>query len=176
MTPREAGSIELEEPDWRVRFEEHTKRWPKWPRYLQEDSAFEATLKDYRRFHFSWVEGKQIPMPAAPANIALAKLGLFPPRFTIKDVPRTDATGFQCDDHMWVGPWRIVAIEDRMLLMEKYMEIEGKPETRQIDLAKADWSKYTASAIAVLEARCEYEQRDKSQEAVGSGFIGGSTD
>jgi hypothetical protein len=28
----------------------------------------------------------------------------------------------------------------------------GKPETRQIDLNRADWTKYTEAAAAVLEA------------------------
>jgi hypothetical protein len=155
VSPLEAAAIELEEPDWRQRFETHCARWPKLPRYLQEDAAFESTMRDYRRFHFSWIDGKQIPLAADPAKIALAKLRIFPPRFTIKDVPRDGVCGFQCDDHMWVGPWRIVAVEDRTLCMEKYMEIEGKPETRQIDLTKADWTKYITSAVAVLTDSAE---------------------
>jgi len=176
MTPLEAAAVELEEPDWRQRFETHCARWPKLPRYLQEDAAFESTMRDYRRFHFSWVEGKQIPLAADPAKIALAKLGIFPPRFTIKDVLRDGVSGFQCDDHMWVGPWRIVAVEDRTLCLEKYMEIEGKPETRQIDLTQADWAKYTASAVAALAARSEHERGAQGLDGNGGGGARGGAD
>jgi hypothetical protein len=181
VSPLEAAAVEIEEPDWRERFETHCARWPKLPRYLQEDAAFEATMKDWRRFHFSWVEGpdgkpKQIPAPAADAIIALADLRIFPPRFTIKDVPRDGVCGYQCDDHMWVGPWRIVAIEDRTLCMEKYMEIEGKPETRQIDLNKADWSKYTNNAVEALRARSEHERGTQGLDGNGGGGLGRGAD
>jgi hypothetical protein len=156
VTPAEAGKVEIEEPDWRERFEMHALRWPKLPRYLAEDSAFEATLRDWRRFHFTWgeVDGKAKRIfPDAPAGcIALAKLGIFPPRFLIKDVPRTDAGGYQQDDQMWLSinqeQWRIVGIDDRMLLLEKWFE--DKPQTMQIDLNRARWEKYIQSATAIL--------------------------
>ena len=44
LSPAEATAVEFGEPDWKERFEAHCSRWPKLPRYLQEDGAFEATL------------------------------------------------------------------------------------------------------------------------------------
>jgi hypothetical protein len=155
----DAGNVWLEEPDWREFFEVQTQRWPRLPRYLQEDSAFEATLQAWRKHHFTWVarnnKAVRSPASAAEAMIALAKLRIFPPRFLHKDVPRTDECGFQCDDHMWLSirqeQWRITAIEDRMLHLEK--GFGDKPETMQIDLGRARWAKYIEAAIAVLEAQ-----------------------
>jgi hypothetical protein len=157
VTPKEAGAIELEEPDWSARFEEHCARWPRLPRYLQEDSAFDATLRDWRRFHFTWVEieGKprRNPAGATEAIIALAKLGIMPPRFLHKNVPREESGGYQADDHMWLSirqeQWRIVAVEDRMLCLEK--GFEDKPETMQINLATARWGKYILAAVELLD-------------------------
>lgn len=158
LSPADAMAVELEEPNWQIRFEEHLTRWPKLPSYMAEENAFEATLKDWRRFHFTWgeVEGKKAKIyPGAPAGcIALAQLRIFPPRFTFKDVPRTDESGFQADDHMWLSiageQWRITALEDRVLHLEK--RFEDKPEAKQIDLNRARWDKYIESATAVLEA------------------------
>jgi hypothetical protein len=158
MTPFEAGQIEFEEPDWPERFEDHCLRWPNLPRYLAEDSAFEATLTDWRRFHGTpiVVEGKTKtkPAPAVDGMIALAKLRIFPPRNLIKDVPRDGVAGFQADDHMWLSiageQWRITAIEDRMLLLER--GFSDAPETKQIDLGRAKWDKYIEAAVSMLEA------------------------
>jgi hypothetical protein len=156
VTPREAGQVELEEPDWRERFEEHANRWPKLPPYLAWDNAFEAVMREWRQFHFTWVElggkAKRNPAGATEAMIALARLKIFPARFLIKDVPRTDACGYQADEHMWLSirqeQWRITGVEDRMLCLEK--RFEDKPETMQIDLAKAKWTKYCDAAAAAL--------------------------
>ena len=156
MSPAEAGAIELEEPDWRERFEEHARRWPKLPRYLAEDSAFEATLKDWRIFHATTVEVKGKPMRrpagAVEAMIALAGMRIFPPRNLIKDVPR-DGKCYEPDigdDHCWLQiagrAWRIVAIEDRMLILDSF------GEDKQIDLNKAKWDKYLEAALAALDA------------------------
>ena len=152
MSPAEAGAIALEEPDWHEVFEAQCARWPRLPRYLQEDSAFEEVLRRWRRFHFRWVDGKK-HFPSAPEGcIALAHLRIFPPRFLIKDVPRTDEMGYQADDHMWLSikqeQWRIIAIEDRQLHLEKRFE---EPQTMQIDLNRARWDQYTQSASAMLE-------------------------
>ena len=156
MTPKEAGGVELEEPDWRQRFEEHANRWPKLPPYLAWDNAFEATMCEWRLFHFTWVEvggkAKRNPAGATEAMIALAQLQIFPARFQTKDVPRTDASGYQADDHMWLSinheQWRITAVEDKMLCLEK--RFEDKPETMQIDLGRAKWSKYCDAANQAL--------------------------
>jgi hypothetical protein len=157
MTPREAGEIELEEPDWHEVFERECARWPRLPRYLQEYSAFESTLQQWRRFHFVWKEldgkAKRYPATAQEGVIGLAKLGIMPPRFLGQDIPRTEATGHQSDDHCWLSvnqeQWRIVGVEDKMLCLEK--GFEDKPETMQIDLSKARWNKYVAAATIVLD-------------------------
>ena len=156
MTPREAGEIELEEPDWRERFEEHANRRPKLPPYLAWDNAFEATMREWRLFHFTWIESggkaKRRPAGATEAMIALAQLKIFPARFLHKDVPRQDASGYQADDHMWLSinreQWRILGVEDKMLCLER--RFEDKPETMQIDLAKAKWEKYCVAASQAL--------------------------
>jgi hypothetical protein len=156
VTPREAGLIELEEPNWRERFEEHCLRWPKLPRYLAEDSAFEATLSDWRRFHWTPVEVegklKKRPAGAVEAIIALAKLGIMPPRSLREDIPR----GGGCyepdlgDDHCWLQvagrAWRIVTIEDKMLILDSF------GEAKQINLTSARWENYIEAATATLEA------------------------
>jgi hypothetical protein len=170
MSPAEASAIELEEPDWRERFEEHCLRWPKLPRYLAEDNAFEATLSDWRRFHFTWVtvqiKGEPVqkhkPASAPDGIIALAKLRVFPPRNLIKDVPRGEPGGYQADDHMWLSiageQWRITAIEDKMLMLER--GFEDKPAQMQINLATAKWGKYIEAACAVLAAIAPQECHD----------------
>jgi hypothetical protein len=155
MSPAKAGAIELDEPHWNRRFEEECARYPRLPRYLQEDSAFETVLSEWRRFHFTWTEdGKRKPASSIQGQIGLAVLGIFPPRFIHKDVPRTQDQGFQHDDHMWVRiageEWRIVTCEDRTLVLEK--GFEAKPEQRSIDLNKAKWGGYCDAAAAMLEA------------------------
>ena len=100
VSPAEASAIELEEPDWHGRFEQHCARWPRLPRYLQEDSAFESTMQDWRRFHKATIDGKDTPATAYDAMVGLAKLGIMPPRNLIKDVERTGACfQEQHDDH-----------------------------------------------------------------------------
>lgn len=152
MSPAEAGAVELEEPDWVVRLQEHQLRWPKLPAYLAQDNAFEETLRDWRRFHFTWVNGAKHFPPASIGVVALAKLGVMPPRWLHRDIPRSDETGYQCDEHMWLSirqeSWRILAIEDRMLCLER--GFEDKPETMQIDLNKAKWNKYCEAAAESL--------------------------
>lgn len=145
VSPAEASAIELEEPNWPTRFEEHCGRWPKLPRYLQEDSAFEATLVDWRRWHA--VDGKTAA--AADGMVALAKLKIFPPRNLIKDVPR-DGELFeeQHDAHCWMTmsqrAWRVLGIEDKMLLLDSF------GERTQVDLSKAKWEKYLDKAVEAL--------------------------
>jgi hypothetical protein len=155
MSPAEASAIEIEEPDWRQVFEDECNCYPRLPRDAQENFVFEAVLRQWRRFHGTPIEGsdKKQPADATAGMIALAELRIFAPRFTIKDVPRDGVTGYQADDHMWLSikgeQWRITAIEDRMLCLEK--RFEDQPETMQIDLNRAKWEKYTEAALAVLE-------------------------
>ena len=147
MSPVQAGAIEYEEPDWKERFEFHCARWLKLPRYLAEDSGFEATLKDWRRFHA--LSGK--PAPAYDGMVALAVMGIMPPRNLIKDVERTGACfQEQHDDHMWLTlsqrAWRIIGIEDKIMILESF------GEQTQIDLSRAKWEKYIEKAGEALEA------------------------
>jgi hypothetical protein len=160
VNPAEAAAWEFAEPDWRERFDEQCARWPKLPRYLQEDAAFEEVMRQWRRFHSTPVEidGKSMRQPAsaAEAMIALAAIGVMPPRSAWQDIPHGSvAEGFQHDDHMWMSyaqeQWRITAVEDQMLHLEK-MSFDDKTETKQIDLNRARWDKYVEAAIAVLEA------------------------
>jgi hypothetical protein len=162
VTPREAGEVEIDEPDWRERFEEHCLSWPKLPRYLQEANAFERTLKDWRRHHFTWIEvdgePKHQPAGAIEAMVALAKLKIMPPRSTWRDIPHNDVVeGYQYDDHMWLSiageQWRITAIEDRILILEKGFQTDR--EIKQINLKTARWDKHIEAAVAVLEAMRE---------------------
>jgi hypothetical protein len=161
MNPAQAGQVEYEEPDWLERFNEQCARWPRLPRYLQEDSAFEEVLRQWRRFHSTPVEVdgemKRRPAAAIDAIIALAKLKVMPPRSAWTDIPHGDAAeGFQYDDHMWMSyageQWRITAIEDRTLHLERMWFEEKQRETKQIDLNRARWDGYIAAAVAVLDA------------------------
>jgi len=150
VSPAEAAAIELEEPDWRERFAAHMTRWPKLPRYLQEDSAFEATMRDWRKFHAT----DDKPAGAIEAMIALAGFRIFPPRNLIQDTPRTgECLEEQHDEHMWLimsqRAWRIVTIESRTLFLDSF------GEQTQVDLARAKWEKYTEKAVEALMARRE---------------------
>jgi hypothetical protein len=160
VNPSEAAAVEFEEPNWNDLFEQECLRWPKLPKYLQQDAAFEEVLRRWRRFHSTPVEikgeQKRMPAGAVEAMIALAKIKIMPPRSAWQDIPHGDAVeGFQHDDMMWLSiageQWRIVAIEDRMMHLSK-MSFDGKNETKQIDLNRANWTKYLESAVAVLEA------------------------
>ena len=148
LSPAEARAVEYEEPDWRARFETHCVRWPRLPRYLQEDSAFEATMRDWRRWHAT----DDKPAAAIEGMIALAKLQIMPPRNLIRDTERTSACfAGQFDDHMWINmsqrAWRIIAIESRVMFLESF------GEQTQVDLSKAKWEKWTEKALEVLNAR-----------------------
>ena len=150
LSPAEATAVEYEEPDWRERFETHCARWPKLPRYLQENAAFERTLIDWRR----WRAVDDKPAAAIEGMIALAKLKIMPPRNLIRDIERTSACfAEQVDSHMWITmsqrAWRIVAVEDRTLLLDSF------GEQTQVDLSRAKWGKYCEKACEVLEAMRE---------------------
>jgi hypothetical protein len=154
LSPAEAGAIELEEPNWRERFTTHCDRWPQ--SSCADEWGYEATLKDWRRFHATpvFVDGqeKKQPAPAIDGMIALAKLRLFAPRRLLQETPRDGATGYQFDDHMWLQvageQWRIVGVEDRTLILKLMFAGEEK----QIDLSKAKWGRYVENAAAMLEA------------------------
>jgi hypothetical protein len=160
MNPRKAGEVEYEEPEWFAEFDRECARWPRLPRYLQEESAFPEIMRRWRRFHSTPVEvdgeWKRRPADAVDAMIALAKVKVMPPRSAWGDIPHGDmAEGFQADDHMWLSlageQWRIVAIEDHLLHLNK-MSFDNKVQTKWIDLGRARWTNYIDAAVAVLEA------------------------
>ena len=156
MSPLEAGAIDLEEPDWRERVQEHANRWPKLPDFLAWDNAFEATMTDWRRFHGADVETngekKRRPAPAVDAMIALAGLRIFPARHLIKDVPRGgEPFEEQHDAHLWLimsqRAWRITGVEDKTMILDSF------GEQTQVDLSRAKWEKHTEKAVEALMAQ-----------------------
>ncbi len=165
MTPEEAASVQLEEPDWLARFAEAADTHANLPRYLAEDSAFESTLREWRRFHgkpiriydyqLGKVVSKTMPASGQEGVIALARLGIFPARFLDKDLPRGEMLQEQHDNHMWLivsqEAWRITEIQDRMLCLRRGWE--GNYESQQIDLTRARWTKYCEAAAAALDGR-----------------------
>jgi len=157
MTPREAFLLDSDvEPDWRELFDSRINSLqqlkPNRPRYLIEDQAFEEVMKEWRRFHCTGTEiGKRIPAPAVEAMVALAAFHIFPPRSTLRDLPR-DGAMFeeQHDDHCWLiieqRAWRIVAVEDRMLILDSF------GESKVLDLNKTKWEKCNEAATKWLQA------------------------
>ena len=57
----------------------------------------------------------------------------------------------QIDDHCWFvsegRAWRILGIEDNMLMLNSF------GEEKQIDLSRAKWDKYCEAHAAALEAQ-----------------------
>jgi hypothetical protein len=138
MSPAEAAAI-IDEPDWIQRF------WD----CGSGEFAFELVLKEWRRWHWTpvMVNGveKKNPASATEGIIALAEIGVTPPR----SLPRSE--GYQYDDHMFLmsegREWRIVGVEDKTLILRS----DG--DEWQIDLSRAKWDKYVDAATAALAAR-----------------------
>ena len=144
VSPAEAAAIKLEEPDWRGRFEEHANAFPKLPDYLAWDSAYERTLRDWRRWHDK--------ADVYTGMAALTRLDIFPARSLLKHIPRDDKLfEEQHDAHMWLimsqRAWRIVAIEDRTMVLDSF------GEQTQVDLSRAKWGNYIEKAAEVLMAK-----------------------
>ena len=141
MTPQEALEI-LDEPDWVAEFALTSR----------DDVAFETLLTRWRRWHWTPVvyrnEEKKNPAPAVDGVIALAGLGIMPPR-TLKDRPpglfveQQDAHCGLIISQRW---WRIVGIEDKTLFLDSF----GEP--KQIDLSKASWEKHNEASLVFLYA------------------------
>jgi hypothetical protein len=139
MSPAQAAEY-LVEPDWAEL----------WGRLKAADDGFETLLRKWREWHFTWVTidgvDKKKLASSVDGVIALAKLGLMPPRSLTERPPGLFAE--QSDDHCWLvtegRAWRVVGIEDRMLFLDSF----GEP--RQIDLNKAKWENYCAGHAAAL--------------------------
>ena len=158
MSPLEASEVYLEEPDWQEAFESEQERWPRLPKELKEDGAFESVLKRWRRFH---AVGDK-PATAYEGMVALARLRIFPPRSLIKDIERTGACfQDQHDDMMWLTmsqrAWRIIAVESRVLFLESF------GEQTQVDLSRAKWEKYCEKATEALEAMRKNDPAEECQ-------------
>lgn len=74
-----------DEPDWRTRFKELiSEQSPKLASCLRQNDAFELVLREWRRWHCTPVtidgEPKRMPAPAVDGIIALAELGIMPPK------------------------------------------------------------------------------------------------
>jgi hypothetical protein len=114
--------------------------------------AFENILREWRAFHWTPVGDKKRPAGATEGIVALAILGVMPPR-SLPDRP-PGLFEEQHDDHtIFVSEgraWRIVGIEDRMLMLRSAFS----DEERQIALDPVTrWAKYCEAHNAQLEAR-----------------------
>ena len=141
MTPKEAGAL-LQEPNWAMLFADRGGT----------ELAFENILREWRAFHWTPVGDKKRPAGATEGIIALALLGVMPPR-SLPDRP-PGLFEEQHDDHtIFVSEgraWRIVGIEDRMLMLRSGFS----DEERQIALDPLSrWVKYCEQHNAQLEAR-----------------------
>lgn len=137
MTPAQVAAS-LDEPDW-------VKQWQE---LKAADDGFDALLSQWRKWHWSPIEGsnKKMPAPATDGVIALAQMGVMPPR-SLKD--RGPGSFMeQHDAQMWFQSqgraWRIWRIQDGWLIVNSF------GEEWHIDLKKMKWDNYTAAASAAL--------------------------
>ena len=138
MSPAEASAI-TEEPNWVQRFVDSGG----------SETAFENLLLDWRKWHFAPLDdGRKKMAPSVDGVVALALLGVMPPRTLADRAPGPYEA--QHDDMCWLvtegRAWRIVGIEDAMLFLDSF------GEARQIDLSRAKWEKYCEAWAAALEA------------------------
>ncbi len=137
MSPAEAAAI-TKEPDWIQLFKNHG----------ESDIAFENLLLEWRKWHWTPAGEKKKMAPSIDGVIALALLGIMPPRTLADRAPGSFEA--QHDDHMWLvtegRAWRILAIEDKTMVLDSF------GEGRQIDLSRARWEKYSEAWAAALEA------------------------
>jgi hypothetical protein len=187
MSPAEAGMVDYEEPDWRERFADYVRAYPRpvgqvyssvaLEHNLAEEDAFERTLKDWRRFHATPVivngEQKRQPADAVDGVIALAKLRVFPPRSINQNLPRDGAlfTGVQADDHCWLTvrqeAWAIRGVEDKTLHL--WRGWAPNLEYLTIDLSRARWGPYCDKAVEFLRAAWpDFEKGGESCQGTSS--------
>ena len=140
MSPAEAAAI-TEEPDWVAAVQGPRRQ----PSMLSRISCIE-----WRKWHFTPLDdGRKKMAPSVDGVIALAH----PRHYAAQDARRPPARPLRGadDDHCWFvsegRAWRILGIEDKMLLPQFSFGDE-----RQIDLTRAKWENYCAAWSAVLEA------------------------
>jgi hypothetical protein len=138
VTPAEVAAS-LDEPDWIAQ----------WELLKVADDGFEALLTQYRKWHWTPIEGsdKKQAAPPTDAIIALAQLGVMPPRSLTERRPCPFEA--QVDAHCWLvskgRAWRIWKILDGWLILNSF------GEEWHIDLKKAKWESYVEAASAALK-------------------------
>ena len=140
MSPAEAAAS-LDEPDWAAMFLD----------LGGEDSAFDAVLSQWRRWHWTPIEIdgvlKKKAASATDGIIALAQAGVMPPR-SLTEAQRRPFEE-QHDAHMWLRSkdrsWRILGVQDGVMMLNSY------GEEWEINLKRAKWDDYVIAAAAALE-------------------------
>ena len=139
MSPAEAAAI-TQEPDWVQVFKDRSST----------EMAFENLLLEWRKWHWTPLDdGRKKMASSVDGVIALALLGIMPPR-TLPDRP-PGLFEEQIDGQCWFvsegRAWRVLGIEDKMLMLNSF------GEERQIGLEPASkWTKYCELHAAALEA------------------------
>ena len=140
MSPAEAAAI-TEEPDWVQVFKDRGST----------EMAFENLLLEWRKWHWTPTDdGKKLMASSVDGVIALALLGIMPPRTLTERLPGLFEA--QHDEHCWLvtegRAWRILGIEDKMLFLDSF------GDKKEINLSRAKWDSYCEHHAAVLKAMC----------------------
>ena len=149
MTPAAAAAL-LDEPDWVQAFEDRGS----------SEFAYENLLTEYRKWHFTVLDdGRKLMAPSTAGVIALAILGIMPPRTLPDRLPGLFEE--QIDAHTWFvsegRSWRILGIEDKLLCLNSF------GEEKQIDLTRAKVGQLLREHhAAVLEADVQMRTRPHS--------------
>ena len=156
MSPADAAAILIEEPDWRALFEEQCARWPKLPRYFQEDSAFPEVMRQWRKFH--WIADRN--QGRAQEDAGWRGRGDYRARqawhhaaaLAWNDIPRDGETGYQPTTTCGSRSARSSGASSRSKTASCICRrvFQADVEQKQIDLVQAKWDKYTIAAVELL--------------------------
>ena len=139
MSPADAAAL-TDEPDW----------IELWDALKPADDGFETILRRWREWHWTPTDdGRKLMAPSVDGVIALAHLGIMPPK-TLPDRPPRPFEA-QADAHTWFvsegRAWRVLGIEDGLLCLNSF------GDERQITLEPASkWVAYCEQHNAALEA------------------------